>query len=177
MKLTLIFIFFIFCFIQVEFTSAQLLISNPREIIQTLKVKDVIIYHINLTDSQKNEKIYSTLSYDLYGRHVLSQTVFGNKLGIAKCKYFEQTYDCIEMEIVSDVSSGVIRKESDSELINCQDVIFSPATNKATRIYAANGLLSMIIGYSLQVKEGLHLYSVIDTDLPQFVFRFQYTYY
>ncbi len=171
-----------------------MIISNPVDSIKKNKVKDVFIYQTKLIDTTypKTEVLRLVFSYDTIGRRISTQDFYkGNLMGIWRYYYNSNNFECIKTDYVNnDGKVSYQNTASPSILLQCQKEIFS-STSKFYSTLNSNGLLSVMVDYSkviIEKRETGNLYDennnltnefmyTIDTDKPQLVLRFEYTYY
>ena len=171
----------------------QLIITNPTDKIQESRVKNVIVYKTNLSDSNKTETLRLAFFYDRLGRRKETKDYHNGKLmGTEFFTYDKNSFECLKAEYISasgQVGNTDIPPNKNTKM-DCQSGIYS-VTDKFDVSYTSSGLISVIVGYSkviiekkekgnLKDKDGNltndYLYSV-DKDDPQFILRFDYKYY
>jgi len=172
----------------------QRTVSNSIDLIQKCKVKDVFIYKTNLYDTvnNKNEILRLVFAYDTIGRLTSTQDFYKGQLaGTWYYYYNENSFKCINYDYISHTGQVLSRDTvPKNEFYNPQDERFTESS-KFNYTLNSKGLYSVIIGYSKVIIEQREKGNMLDENSnptnnyiftkkfnePQFILRFEYSFY
>ncbi|MCB0410262.1 MAG: hypothetical protein KDD29_08585 [Flavobacteriales bacterium] len=162
----------------------QLFISNPVELTIKSKIKEVKIFLTDISDSLNSniENLRFIFFYDTTGRRTSLKDF--HKESLVRTQhfyYYKDSFDCYKTQSISKTGRIDSNTVKEHEIFDCQSEIYS-SSSKSIVIYTSSGLLSVIIGYSkVLINKSGNLnnedFQTIDTNEPQFILRFEYTFY